>query len=75
MASSGEAGLIHGKPLEDAACSAFCIFKLCSDNKDLKKAISTLMGQQNSFAEATKTVQTANDRKFVCLGREISKTQ
>ena len=75
MAASGAAGLILGNPLKDAACSALSIFKLCSDNKDLKKDISTLMAQQNSFAETMKTVQTANDRKFVFLGSEISKTQ
>ena len=33
------------------------------------------MAQQNSFVEAMKTVQTANDEKFVLLGSEISKTQ
>ena len=37
------AGLILGNPLKDAACSALSIFKLCRDNKDLKKDISTLM--------------------------------
>ena len=75
MAASGAAGLILGNPLKDAACSALSIFKLCSDNKHLKKDISTLMAQQNSFAEAMKTVQTTNDKKFVLLGSEISKTQ
>ena len=75
MAASGAAGLILGNLLIDATCSALFIFKLCSDNKDLKKNNSTLMAQQNSFAEAMKTVQTANDKKFVLLGSEISKTQ
>ena len=74
-AASGPAGLILGNPLKDVACSALSIFKLCSDNRDLKKDISTVMAQQNSFAEALKMVQTANDRKFVLLGSEISKTQ
>ena len=71
MAASGAAGLIIGNPIKDAACSALSIFKLCSDNKDLNKEISTLMAQQNSFAEAVKTVKTTNDRKFVFLGWEI----
>ena len=75
MAASGSAGLILGNPLKDAACSALSIFKLCSDNKHLKNDILTLIAQQNSFAEALKTVQTANDRKFVFLGSEVSKTQ
>ena len=75
IAASGAAGPILGNPLKDAACSVLSIFKLCSDNKDLKKDISTLMAQQNSFAEAMKTVQTANDKKFVLLGSEISRTQ
>ena len=43
MAASGAVGLILGNSLEDAACSALSIFKLCSDNKDLKKDTSTLM--------------------------------
>ena len=75
MAASGAAGLILGNPLKDAACSALSILKLCSDIIDLKKDISTLMAQQNSFAEAMKTVQTTNDRKVVLLGPEISKPQ
>ena len=75
MAASRAAGLILGNPLRDAACSALSIFKLCSDNKDSKKDISTFMAQQNFFAEAMKTVQTTNDRKFVFHGSEISKTQ
>ena len=33
MAASGAAGLFLGNPLEDATCSAFSIFKLCSDKK------------------------------------------
>ena len=33
------------------------------------------MAPQNSFSEAMKTVQTANDRKIVLFGSEISKTQ
>ena len=33
------------------------------------------MAQQNSLAEALKTVQTAYDRKFLLLGSEITKTQ
>ena len=33
------------------------------------------MARQNSLAEAINTVQTANDRKFVILGSDISKTQ
>ena len=45
MAASGAAALILGNPLKDAACSALSIFKLCSDKKDLKKDISTLMAQ------------------------------
>ena len=66
---------MFGKPLKDAAYSALSIFKLCSDKKDLKEDISNLMAQYKSLAEAMKTVQTANDRKFVLLGSEISKTQ
>ena len=75
MAASGAAGLILDNPLKDAACSALSTFKLCSDNEDLKKDISTLMAQQKSFAETMKTVQTTNDKTFVFLGSEISKTQ
>ena len=75
MAASGAAGLILGNPLKDAACSTLSILKLCSDNNDLKKDISTLMAQQNFFAEAMKTVQTTNERKFAFLGSEISKTK
>ena len=75
MAASGAAGLILGNPLKDAACSSLSIFKLFSVNKNLKKYISTIMAQQNLSAEAMKTVQTTNDRKFVLLGSEISKTQ
>ena len=75
MAAFGAAGIILGNPLKDAACSVLSIFKMCSDNKDLKKDISTLMAQQKSFAETMKTVQTASDKKFVLLGSEISKTQ
>ena len=37
------AGLILGYPSKKAARSALSIFKLCSDNKDLKKDISNLM--------------------------------
>ena len=33
------------------------------------------MAQQKPFAEAMKTVQTANDKKFVLLGSEILMTQ
>ena len=65
MAASGAAGLFLGNPLKEAACSSLSlslyIFKMCSDNKDFKKDISTLMAQQNFFAEAMKTVQTTND--------------
>ena len=75
MSASGAAGLILVNPLKDAACSALSIFKLCSDNKVLKKDISTLKAQQKSSAETMKTVQTANDKKCVLLGSEISKTQ
>ena len=76
MAASGAARLILGNSVKDAACSAlsFKIFKLCSNNEDLKKGSSTLIGQQNSFADAMETVQTTNS-KFVFLGSEISKTQ
>ena len=73
MVASGAAGLILGNPLEDAACSALSIFKLCSNTKDMKKDISALMAHHISFPEAMKMVQTANDRKFVLLGSEISK--
>ena len=75
MATSGATGLILSHQIKDAACSALSIFKQCRHNKELKKDISTLMAQQNSFAEAMKTVQTANDRKFLLLGLEISMTQ
>ena len=75
MAASGAAGLILGNPLKDATYSALSIFKLCSDKKNLKNDTSILMTQQFVFAEAMKTVQTANDRKFVLLSLEISKTQ
>ena len=74
MAASGAAGLILRNPLKDAAGSSLSTFKLCSDNKNLKNDNSTVMAQQNSFAEAKNMVQTANDRKFVLLGLEISKT-
>ena len=75
MAASGAAGLILGNPLKDATCSALSVFKLYSDKKDLKKDISNLKAQKNSFAEAMKILQTTNERKFVLLGSEISKTQ
>ena len=75
MVASGATGLIPGNPLGDAACSALSIFKLCSDNKGLKTDSSTLMAQQYYFTEAMKTVQTADDRKFVLLGSEILETQ
>ena len=75
MAESGATGLIFGNPLEDAACSALTIFKLCSVIKDMKKDISTPMDQQTSFAEAMKMVQTTSDRNLVLLGSVISKTQ
>ena len=75
MTPSGAAGLFVGSPIKNGACSDPSILKLCSDNKDLKKDISTLMAQQNSSAEAMKTAQTGNDRKFVVLGSEISKNQ
>ena len=54
--------------------SALSIIILCSDIKDLKKGIATLMAKQNSFVEAMKTVQTTNGRKFVLFRSEISKT-
>ena len=73
MAASGAADLILGNPLKDAACSALSIFKLCSDNKDLKKDISTLMAQQMSFAETMKTVQDANDKEFALLARRFQR--
>ena len=76
MVASAAAGLILGNRLKDAACSALSIiFKLRSENKDLKKDISTLMAQLESFVEAMKTVQSANDRKFVLFGSEVSMTQ
>ena len=74
MAASGAAGLILGNQLKDVACSALCL-QIVQRQKTLKKDTSTLMGQQNFFAEAMKMVQTANDRKFVLLGSEISGTQ
>ena len=43
MAASGAAGLIFGNPSKDAACSSLSIYKLCTDNKSLKKDISSLM--------------------------------
>ena len=75
MAAFGAASLILGNPLRDAACIAVSTFKLCSDNKVLKKDISTLMAQQVVSVEAMKTVQTANESEIVLLGSEISKTQ
>ena len=41
IAASGATGLNFGNPLKDAACSALSIFKLCSDNKDLKMTFQT----------------------------------
>ena len=68
MAASGAARLKLGNPLKDAACSVLSILKLCSDNKNLEKDISTLSARENFFAEAMKTDQAANDRKFFLLG-------
>ena len=75
MAASETTGLIIGNPIKGAACSALSICKLCSDKNDLKKDNLTLMVQHKFFGEAMKMVQTANNRKFVLLGSEISKTQ
>ena len=75
MAASGAADLILVNALKDAACSALSIFKLRSDNKDLKKDNSNIIAQQNFFIEAMKTVQTANDRKFVLLSLKNPKAQ
>ena len=74
MAASGAAGLFLGNALKDAGCSALFIFKLCSDNKVLRKDISTLMAQQTSFAKNNENGSN-RQRQFVLLGTEISKTQ
>ena len=42
MAASGATGLFLGKPLKNAACNPPSIFKLCNDNKDLKRTFQPL---------------------------------
>ena len=74
--ADGAAGLFLSNPLKKAAFSALASFEPCSNKKRIeKRTFSNLKAQQIFFVEALNTVQTANDRKFILLGSEISKIQ
>ena len=75
MAASGVAGLVLGNPIRNAACKAFSIFSLCSDNSALKKNVRNLLQRQATFEKSLHRVQQANDEKFFLLGTEIADTQ
>ena len=75
MAASGVAGLVLGNPIRNAACKAFSIFSLCSDNSALKSHVRNLLQRQATFEKKFHPVQQANDEKFFLLGSQIADTQ
>ena len=75
MAASGVAGLVLGNPIRNAACKAFSIFSLCSDNSALKNNVRNLLQRQATFEKSLHLVQEANAEKCFLLGTEIVYTQ
>ena len=67
--------LALGNPTQNAACKAFSIFNLCSDNSVLKNNVRNLLQRQSTFEKSVHRVQAANDEKVLLLGTEVVETQ
>ena len=74
-AAAGDAGLILGDRVKDAACFAPSIFTLCSDNTDLKADVAILLKQQTVFQTTLEKFQNSNDESFFLQRNEIKETQ
>ena len=69
------AGLIHGDPLKEAACTAVSIFNLCHDTSSLSQDVDQILKTQEETTATLQRVQSANDENFFLLGNEVRETQ
>ena len=72
-AAAGAAGLVLGRPVKDAACSAFSIFKVCTDTKDLEENADYVLSTQKQFQAVLERVQTKNDENIFFWEMKLKK--
>ena len=75
LAASGVPGLVLGNPIRSAACKAFSIFSLRSDNAVLKNNVRNLRQRQATYQQNLHRLPEANDVNFFFLGPETAETQ
>ena len=75
VAVAASAGLIMGKPIENAACNALSVFKLWKNNDALSRDVDTIMRKQNAIVKNLERVPTRNDTECFLLGNEMKGTQ
>ena len=73
-AAAGNAGLILGDPVKDAACSALSIISFCPEITEIEADVNNLLQQQTVFQKTLERVQNRNDENFFLLGNEIQET-
>ena len=69
------AGLVHGDPLKEGACTVVSFFQLCDDTSSLFQDVEQILKTQEETKATLQRVQPANDENFFLLGNEIRATQ